>query len=365
MKKFRKLLSLLLSMLLLVSVSATLVACPEPDPGPDTEPTTCKLTVAAYDTNKGTVTLSPAKEEYALGEKVTISIEAKTGYEIQSVYIGTRNYTDTLRNGSNEFTTTSRDWYADKDTTVTVQFQNEGIWKSEDYKFTLDKGVYDTTKGSMTVNPDRAMYAEDEEVAITITTANGSVVKDFKVNGQSKKAELNFDGNYTYTYALVMTGNTTLQIVFDDDLTRIYNFEPSSNSITAQQRLAEFDALIAREGRVLIDFYGTECYYCNVLQGQFEEHIAALQANNAQAIAADVKIVKVNVSATSYLDASSPNYPIYQRYQRYSNGGLPYVVMVEDDGVEDNDGDVIGVVNGAYSTYAQLLSWLTNPTFEM
>ncbi|MBR2970285.1 MAG: hypothetical protein IKC48_00600 [Clostridia bacterium] len=369
MKKVRKLLSLVLSMLFLVTVGAALVACPQPDPDPgeDPVPTTCKLTVEDYDTTKGTVTLSPAKAEYALGEKVTISIEAKTGYEIQAVYIGTRNYTDTLRNGSNEFTTTSRDWYADKDTTVTVRFQEYGIWKSEDYKYSLDVGTYNTTKGSVTVNPDRAMYAEDEEVTVTITTSNGSTLKTFEVNGVDKKANVVFDGNYTYTYTLVITGNTVLNIVLDDDLTKIYIFEPSSNNINSQQRLAEFEAFIKREGKVLIDFYGTECYYCNVLQGEFEEHITALQANDAAALAADVKIVKVNVSATSYLDPSSPNYPIYQKYSRYSNGGLPYVVMVEDDGIDvnDNDGDIIGVVNGAYSTYAQLLSWMRNPTFEI
>lgn len=343
MKKVRKLLTFALSVIFLFTVGASvLTACDEPE---EEVPSTCKLTIAQYDTTKGTVSLSPAKEEYALGEKVTISIQAKTDYEIQSVYIGNRNFTSRLRGDKTDFATTSYDWLADRDTVVTVEFQQEGVWKSEDYKYALDKGTYNTSKGSLVVSPDRSMYAQDEEVSITITTTNGSKLKTFKINEVDKKADVVFDGNYTYTYTLVMTEDTVLNIVLDDDLTQIYN-----------ANIDNFDTLIQREGKVVLDFYGTQCPPCQVLATLFEQYIADLKANNAAAIAADVKIVKVNVGPISSVDPNSPNYPIYQRYGNLNkSGGIPFMVMLDN-------GNVVGYFSGMYNDYSWLLGWLTNPT---
>ncbi|MBR2970565.1 MAG: InlB B-repeat-containing protein [Clostridia bacterium] len=332
-----------------VTSDVVLVAKWKTATGPSTEDkgqTTYKLTVADFDSQMGTVMRSPQKNNYAVNEKVTLTVTASSGYEIQSIVINDVDYTDSLRGESTEFTTASKEVTITSATLVEVKFQEYGVWANPDYVYKLSTSKFDTNKGSVTVFPDRARYAEGEEVTFTVTINDGSMVKIFDVNGVSKRADLALTDN-AYTYTLTITENTAMNIVFDDDLTKIYTATVSN-----------YDAVVARKGKVLVDFYGTTCSPCQQLAALFERYTEAIAANDAAAIAADVKIVKVNVSSNTSIQTSSPQYRIFQRYETLSNGGLPFMVMLED-------GELVGYMNGMYDDYDWLLGWMTNPTMNI
>lgn len=307
---------------------------------------TYKLTVADYDTQMGTVARTPQKSNYALNEKVTISVTANTGYEIRSIVVNEVDYTDSLKGENTEFSTASLEVTVTSATHVEVKFQEHGVWANPDYVYRVNTNKIDTQRGSVTIYPDRAKYAEGEEVTFTVTVNQDSMVKDFEVNGVSKRADLVGEDN-TYSYTLTMTANTTFNIVFDDDLTKIYNATVNN-----------YDSIVARKGKVLVDFYGTTCEPCQNLALLFERYIQAIAANDPAAIAADVKIVKVNVSSTQSIQTSSPQFRIFERYQSFSDGRLPFMVMLED-------GELVGYMNGMLNDYDWLLGWMTNPTMNI
>ena len=226
-----------------VTSDVVLVAKWKTSTGPDTQDkgqTTYRITVADFDSQMGTVARSPQKTNYVPNEKVTISVTANSGYEIRSIIINDVDYTDSLKGESTEFTTASCEITVTSATLVEVKFQEYGIWGNPDYVHKLSISKIDTQKGNIAVFPDRAVYAEGEEVTFTVTVNDGSAIKNFDINGVSKRADLTKEEN-TYTYTFAMTENTTLNIVFDDDLTKIYN-----------ANINNYDSLIARKGKVQV-----------------------------------------------------------------------------------------------------------------
>ncbi|MBE5730488.1 MAG: thioredoxin family protein [Clostridiales bacterium] len=133
-----------------------------------------------------------------------------------------------------------------------------------------------------------------------------------------------------------------------------YNEAEDLTKIT-ESSVDTFDGDIARDGKVLVVFYGAQSIYCQMLIDFLEQYIEELKANDEAAMAADAKVVLVKISDGGYLDQNSPNYPIYQRYQDYSVEGIPFLVMLDG-------GEVIGYMNGIYNSYDWLIDWLTNPT---
>ncbi len=154
----------------------------------------------------------------------------------------------------------------------------------------------------------------------------------------------------------ISSGNTYLT-----NATRYYLTETSDVDlgVITNASASNIDGLIARKGKVLLDFWADDCYYCTqVLAPQLETFIQNYNNGSAAEVALDIKIVKVRVGSSYSLAESTLDkelYPYYQRYLRSGMGGLPYVVLLDD-------GEVIGALNGAYNEYSQLLSWLQNPT---
>lgn len=338
MKKFKKLLVVALSVFMIVAACASLTACPPPNNGPSTS--LVNVTVAAYDTTKGSVVLD--KESYNVGDRVNVNINAVEGYEIKSIYVGTTNMTEIIRQGAYEFTTVEYHFTANVDKEVRVEFQEYGVWKNADYVWSLTVNSYDTTKGAVSITPDRSRYARDEQVTVSVTTTADYIVKSFKVNGVECTLS---QGSYTFN----ITDDTVVAVEFDVDA-----------GVITTGTMANIDSLTSRQGKVLLDFWADDCYYCvTVLAPQLEELVRNYNNGSAREVALDIKVVKVRVSSTYDLrntSARTPEYAIYERYaSRNQSGGLPFVVMLEN-------GNVIGDVEGAYGSYSGFLGWLENPS---
>lgn len=335
MKKLKKLFVVALSALMVVACTSML-ACTPPAP----EAQTVSITVAAYDTTKGTVTLD--KTSYNVGDTVKVTITSKNGYEIKSINISGTNLTERIRNGAYEFSSTEYTFTANVDKQVRVEFQEYGVWKNADYVHSLTLSDYDTAKGAVTISPDRAKYARDEQITITVTTTGDYIAKNITVNGVNHSLT---DGVYVFN----ITGDTTISVKLDVDC-----------GVITTGNLSNIDSLTSREGKVLLDFWADDCYYCvTVLAPQLEQLVGNYNSGSARETALDIKVVKVRVSSTynlSNTSARTPEYAIYERYaSRNSSGGLPFVVMLED-------GQVIGDVEGAYGSYDGFLGWLENPS---
>lgn len=133
----------------------------------------------------GTVLKNPQKAEYGYNEKVMLTALPGAGYEFSS-WSGDLVSTDNPA----EVTVT-------KDMVITANFVGEGI-----YSLT----VLPTTNGSVTVDPVRDLYAQDEQVTLTAVPALGYV----------------FDGwggdatGLTNPLVITMTKNTTISAAFTD-----------------------------------------------------------------------------------------------------------------------------------------------------
>lgn len=338
MKGLKRLLVVTLSVLLTLGACLSLVACDDSDEPEEKKPTV-NVTVAEYDTNKGTVTLD--KASYNVGDTATFTVTAKAGYEIMSVYVDSNNLTDRLRNGSNDFTSTSYTFTANQNRTITVMFQTEGTWKNSNYIYSLNVTPYNTSMGAVSIEPERGRFAQDEEVTLTVTTAAGFIIKSVTVNNIPCTLS---DGEYKFN----VTQNTTVTVIFDVDV-----------SVITQATAANIDGLISRKGKVLLDFWADDCYYCTqVLAPQLNTFITNYNSGSAAEVALDIKIVKVRVGSSYSLAENTRDpelYPYYEKYLLSGKSGLPYVVLLDD-------GEIIGALNGAYNEYSQLLSWLQNPT---
>lgn len=163
--------------------------------------TTYTITIENYEKSQGSVTLSPEKPEYDKGDKVTLTVKANTGYAIDRVMVGTSDVTSQLgADGTYQITVT-------ESVTVTVTFKSTTTPAT---KYTVTIASYETSQGSVTLNPEKSEYAENEQVTLTVTANTGYAIDKVMVGSSDVASQLGADGTYTIT----VTENITITVTF-------------------------------------------------------------------------------------------------------------------------------------------------------
>lgn len=164
--------------------------------------TTYTITIENYEKSQGSVTLSPEKPEYDKGDKVTLTVKANTGYAIDKVMVGTSDVTSQLgADGTYQITVT-------ESVTVTVTFKSTTTPPATKYTVTI--ASYETSQGSVTLNPEKSEYAENEQVTLTVTASEGYEIDKAMVGSSDVASQLGADGTYTIT----VTENITITVTF-------------------------------------------------------------------------------------------------------------------------------------------------------
>ncbi len=146
----------------------------------------------SYDETKGEVVLSPEKDAYAEGEKVTVTVTPHSGFTVESFKV----------NGEEEALTENAYSFAvEADTAVEVAFTPI---PASTHTVTLS---YDETKGEVALSPEKDAYAEGENVTVTVTPHGGFTVKSFKVNGEETSLTEN-------AYSFAVEADTTVEVAF-------------------------------------------------------------------------------------------------------------------------------------------------------
>ena len=192
MKNAKRLVIVILSMALaLTCATLVLSAC-------DTAYT---VTVAEYNTNQGSVTLSKqtSGDKYQKGENVTVTVAPASGYEVGSFSVSGHNDAK-LTNGSYTFA-------VEGDTTVSVTFKKTA--PGARYSITTS---FNAKMGSVTVSApsDGNKYVAGESVTVMVSPAAKYKVADdgFKVSGHSDATLVN--GQYTFS----IKDNTDIRVTF-------------------------------------------------------------------------------------------------------------------------------------------------------
>lgn len=144
----------------------------------------------------GTILKSPSKTEYGYGEQVTLTAIPGPGYEFL-------DWSGDLETSDNPAVVT-----VTKDMQIAANFAGEGI-----YSLT----ILPPTNGSVTVDPVRDLYAQDEEVSLTAVPELGYVFSGW--GGDA----LGLDNPLTIT----MTQNTTVSASFI--VAPLYNLSVTTN----------------------------------------------------------------------------------------------------------------------------------------
>lgn len=206
MKACKKLLTAVAGVLFLVCMALSAVACGGK--------TFYKVTLD-FNAEQGTVTVTAPKNEagYEAGEEATVTVTAKSGYEVDAFTVN--GTAQDLNGGSYTFE-------VEKDTSVKATFKATG---SEEATYTVTVAGYNTACGKVELTPaaDGNKYAKGAEVTVTVTANEGYAVESVKVNGEAVTLEEN-------KYSFTVEGDTTIAVAFKEiDLENTYSVTVTQN----------------------------------------------------------------------------------------------------------------------------------------
>ncbi len=186
--------------LLLMAAVALLTACNHQAKG--------FLLQLSFDGNKGSVTASAPQngESYAEGESVTVTVQAKTGYQVATFAVS--GHPDAkLTDGTCTFA-------MDADVTVTVTFEDAppsgpAIPDSPPQtSFTVSTTVTPQQGGSVSISPVKQTYSKGDYITVTVTPQPHYAVAKVLLNG----AEITLSGNLSYTLEVDKDINIEVQL---------------------------------------------------------------------------------------------------------------------------------------------------------
>ncbi len=203
MKKVRKVLIAVLSVMLLVCLGLFAAACDDGDEPAPAEKIYYTVTVAEYDAAQGTVALDPAAQDgkYEENTSVTVTATPNADYEVEAVKA---NGSALTANGEGKYVFT-----VSGDTTVAVTFKAKTVTPppvDEKVNVTVTCG----SEGSYTLDPAPVdgQVAKGASVTLTVTPNANYEVDSVKVNGSAVTA--NGEGKYVFT----ANADTTVEITF-------------------------------------------------------------------------------------------------------------------------------------------------------
>lgn len=274
-----------------------------------------KITISAYDTSMGTVSLSPDKTEFSAGEEITIKAQAKDGYVIQGAYLDTNDISNELRSGKGEYT-----FKATRDRTLRVDFVSQSEVK---YDCALSLTGFKSYQGEVKVEPDRMSFSKGEEISVSISPKENCTLGSVKVNGVDYTDRAK-GGSFTTN----ISSDTEIAVEFIEDWTVIWH-----------ATVVDFDDQIDVEGKCLVDFYALWCGPCMNILGPMIDKLVTQ---------GKLKIIKIEVS-----DINGNPYPEQAIYTKYAKGvnSIPFQLLFED-------GALVKTQVGALTTYEQFTSWI-------
>lgn len=159
------------------------------------------VTLADYDEEKGTVSLSPVQEGYLPGTTVTVNAEPAEGYEVDQVTVNG----NAISKVSGKYTFT-----VEGDSTVAVTFKE--IKKDETYSVTFD---FDSSMGRLELwDPEVPEVVNEfkagDTVQIFASAELGYEIESVTANGNP----IEHDAEDVNIYSFVIEGNTTVKATF-------------------------------------------------------------------------------------------------------------------------------------------------------
>ena len=148
-------------------------------------PETFTVTAKANNTDMGTVTIDPVKENYNAGDKVTVTATAKEGYEFVNWTVA----------GETVSTEATYEFTVDKSVELTANFKET---EKPVEKFTVTAKVSDTKMGTVTIDPDKAEYAKGEKVKVTANANQGYEFVNWTVNGKDLSPRATMNASYQF-----------------------------------------------------------------------------------------------------------------------------------------------------------------------
>ncbi len=143
-------------------------------------PETFTVTAKANNTDMGTVTIDPVKENYNAGDKVTVTATAKEGYEFVNWTVA----------GEAVSTEATYEFTVDKSVELTANFKET---EKPVEKFTVAVKVNDSKMGTAKLDPDKAEYAKGEKVTATATAKEGYEFVNWTVEGKAVSTEATYE----------------------------------------------------------------------------------------------------------------------------------------------------------------------------
>lgn len=310
MKNIKKLIALIIGVVMLVAVSSVLLGCPPKEPEDKKK---FKVTIADYDTDRGSVTITKdgkavTTDEFESGDKIKITVNPNKDYEIRAIYLNDSAFVNTAFIEAKSQYGWTYDLTVYSDRTIYVTFQDYGTWDGSQYKYDLKVNNYDNSMATVEILPDRARLLEGEEVSVTITLKSGFAIKSFKVNNEDHKSDV-ADGK---TYKFNATSDINIEIILSLDFSSI-----------GTATVDNFNAMIKITEFVLVDFWGTWCDPCVKYMGPSLDRLAP------SGKLGDVKIVKVNIGPQN---GTAPEYALAREAAKKLGKQLafPFVVMYKN-----------------------------------
>ena len=128
----------------------------------------------------GTAALTPAKDKYEAGEKVTATATAKEGYEFVNWTV----------DGKEVSTATTYELTVEKNTELTANFKAKAHVEE---KFAVKVKVNDAKMGEAKLDPEKAEYVKGEKVKATATPKAGYEFVNWTVGGKAVFAEATYE----------------------------------------------------------------------------------------------------------------------------------------------------------------------------
>lgn len=146
------------------------------------------LSTAVSPTGSGSITVAPLKNNYVNPEQVTLTAVPGTNYQFL-------NWSGDASGSTNPLTITMN-----SNKSITAVFQSTAPPPPEDI-YTLTVSINPTGSGSVTVNPQKAKYAQDEQVTLTANPASGNTFLNWSgdASGSTNPLTITMTGNKSIT----------------------------------------------------------------------------------------------------------------------------------------------------------------------